>query len=75
MDFFTNVPILNFSYIDEVQAPLGTLFKTRYQACVAESAFLVTSDKGFNHPSSAGNNNSLPCSDCSLNTKGPELAV
>lgn len=42
---------------------------------VAESAFLVISDKGVNHPSSASYNNSLPCNACSLNIKGPELAV
>lgn len=36
-----------YKRIDEVQSPLCTLFKTRCQACVAESAFLVTLDKAL----------------------------
>lgn len=50
-----------YTLTDEVQSPLCALSRSRYEACAAETASLVSLDKGLNHPSSAGNNKSLPC--------------
>lgn len=64
MEFTSKCSGFDFSIhtvTDEVQSPLCNLSETRYQACAAQTAFLVSLDKAFNHPSFARNNNSLPC--------------